>query len=519
MMLSPAEQWEALELTRRTLQQRAAKLPSRLVNILLPRVGIYIERVLFENSSLVPTTRTCTVEYVVVEDPFSNNNNPDRSNNNNSDLKRGTLESVVWNGVLYGNAPVVPPDVRLCTCESFEEFKLYLYVALGRNNVGPRKGGTACKGPVATETLHRSWTEYNFAVWDSGADDLTSRYAAIRSMVVFPPAFHCNDKYDPVVRISAPTAGDEEAAAAAALAVKKAYEAAYKSNYATAKETRTWGLGALAFFGTCGGNANVWRAAMDEARRWFSPVAAAPVTTRPHHFPEATAALTLYAKEDIVRGHFIQAVANSFWMNVGEIGGSREEATVRALRGSPNHRLDALATKIAREDVMISRMPRDPTALFAACYYDRRDLSTFDATAPTTRYPYECPPVHHQAVALVQKLMQQQQKRDVESLLDYFVRGLCNVMASKVVSDGENWAHIGLLRAWYYRNFAQVGFSVVLKDAVKCETARLLLGGGGGEVEKKTATTLVDEVVDVAFGMLSYNSEKRCIGVSHSGVQ
>lgn len=302
------EQWEALELTVKTLNEYEHlddPLPTRLRFELLPRYGVWIVNTFFKPSHVYPgKQRVCDVEYVC-KDPAKKRRlqwlkeqqqqqqqeRPFKTSD--SSPIRGTLESVVWNAVIFGRDARVPNKLRLCSVETMHQFCIYLYAALGYNHITPPPSGDAlnnhrCFIEAYEETLHRSWEEFNFGRWDAMAD-LTTRYAKLRTLVPFP-----DDGFpDPVVVLHKPAPAPSAAAAAAASTgapdaaaaaadgadnlVVKSFETMYstealetKKRYERGKPLATWGLGALAFFGTCNGSWSQWKAACDEAEAFFT---------------------------------------------------------------------------------------------------------------------------------------------------------------------------------------------------------------------------------------------------------
>ncbi|KAK8764306.1 hypothetical protein V5799_033081 [Amblyomma americanum] len=259
------EEWEALELTFRALTSFADVsdlLPDRLTTYLLPKFGVRITHAEFRPSQVYPgRQRVCDVQCTRTSRATA------------SSVYTGTLESVVWNAVLCGTECVVPPDVRLCSVETAALFREYLYVALGYGHVLTQYDD--CSESIAEpsrETLHRSWPDFNFGRWDSSSD-LTTRYATLRALVPFPDG---NDYPDPVVQIRTYRDAPQVANATANVEtseVAKAFQAEYAKQAAAAKNNGdhlTWGLGAVAFFGTCGGGRWLWNRAVSEARLWLS---------------------------------------------------------------------------------------------------------------------------------------------------------------------------------------------------------------------------------------------------------
>lgn len=168
---------------------------------------------------MFPNTRTCTVFYVMGSSKvmarirklkgttaeLHHQQQQLESMMSKYPRRMGTLESVVWNAVLYNNEDVVPADLNLCTCTDLLQFQQYIYVALGycKDQIVDDDGTRHVDKIGYVETLHRSWNEHNFGRWDTGSD-LTSRYAALRSLVPLPPGMHTNEAYSPLVTIKAP---------------------------------------------------------------------------------------------------------------------------------------------------------------------------------------------------------------------------------------------------------------------------------------------------------------------------
>lgn len=307
---SASSQWEAIELTANALNKFTTltdPLPSKLTKELLPSIGgIHICDVKFRPSQVYAgTQRVCDVEYTRMKD------------DNPPPVRKGTLESVVWNFIVFreSKSKIVPRDLRLCSVETKDEFLKYLYIALGHNHLEwNAQKSNRCTMPYspAREPLFRSWAEANYGNWDV-TEDLTTRYAKLRCLVPFPPGFE--DEFpDPVVTIrkhptseKISTAQAKHADAGVDAAIARAFEKAYTKQRrdsaaaAAAAAPLTWGLGAVAFFGACKTHDFSWDVAIEEASMWLSAATSdtdevLPTvlvrTFDPSHFPEAMFALS-----------------------------------------------------------------------------------------------------------------------------------------------------------------------------------------------------------------------------------
>lgn len=192
-----------------------------------------------------------------------------------------SLESAVWNAVLFNGQSVVPPDVRLIAPKDKMQLIEYTYIALGSLGVNYDR-------PNVNYPIFRTWSEHNYAC--GKYNTVADAFAALRTLV-------CSKWYaikDDESKIDDSVFTSNKDVAVRTLKKIRVDCSAYVSAE-TKDMTRCWGLGHIAFFGNCLGLVEYWDRAMDEARWFFTSTSTLDLEyyfTSPYkHVPDACYAI------------------------------------------------------------------------------------------------------------------------------------------------------------------------------------------------------------------------------------